>query len=115
MSAAGDVELERALRLLEAAQARMGGKATVTRTLMAGLSREDGRLICLIEATSIDAARRLVRLALLPPGRIREITHLARGPLLGSRDPRGDADPGVETKLVEDVVDVCLDGPLGQE
>ena len=93
MGDAGAGELERAVRMLEAAQTRMRGTATVTRTIIAGLSREDGRLVCLIEATSLESARRLVSVALLPPGRIREITHLAGRHLLGRRHPRGDIDP----------------------
>jgi hypothetical protein len=114
MAGAGELELERAVRMLDAAQARMREAATVTRTIMAGLSREDGRLVCLIEATGLESARRLVSLALLPAGRIREITHLAGAARLGG-DPRGDVDPGVEAELVEDVVDVGLYGALGQE
>jgi len=115
MADAGELELDRASRMLEAAQSRMRGTATVTRTIMAGLVREDGRLVFLIEATSLESARRLVSVALLPPGRIREITHLAGTHLLGRRHPRGDVDPGVESELVQDVVDVGLDGALGQE
>jgi len=114
MAGAGELELERAVRLLDAAQTRMRESATVTRTIMAGLSRADGRLICLVEAVSLEAARRLVSWALLPAGRIREITHLAGAArLLGH--PGGDVDPGVEAELVQDVVDVGLDGALGQE
>ena len=112
---AGGPELERAVRMLDAAQSRMRWTATVTRTLMAGLTREDGRLVCLIEATDLDAARRLVSLALLPPGRIREITHLASSDLVGGRHPGSDVDPGVESELVEDVVDVGLDRALREE
>lgn len=114
MAGAGALELERALRMLDTAQSRMRESATVQRTIMAGLSRDDSRLVCLIEATSLVSARRLVSLALLPPARIREITHMAGAHLLGS-DPGGDVDPGVEAELVEDVVDVGLDGALGQE
>jgi hypothetical protein len=113
MADAGELELERAVRMLEAAQARMRGTATVTRTIIAGLSRDDGRLVCLIEAASLESARRLVSAALLPTARIREITHLAGTHLLGSRHPGGNVDPGVESELVEDVVDVGLDGALG--
>lgn len=115
MADAGTLEVERAARMLDAAQARMRESATVMRTIIAGFSREDSRLVCLVEATSLDSARRLVSLALLPSGRIREITHLAGTDLLGSRHPGGDVDPGVESELVEDVVDVGLDGTLGQE
>jgi hypothetical protein len=114
MADARELELERAIRMLAAAQARMRGSATVTHTLMTGLSRADARLICLVEAASLDSARRLVSLALLPPGRIREITHVA-GTLLLRGHPGGDVDPGVKSELVEDVVDVGLDGALGQE
>ena len=115
MADAGALELERAVRMLGAAQSRMRGQASFARMMFAGLSREDGRLVCLVEVASLESARRMVSLALLPPGRIREITNLADAHLLGGRHPRGDADPGVETELVEDVVDVGLDGPLGQE
>lgn len=115
LAAADELELERALRLLEAAQDRMRGTGSGTRTIIAGVTRDDGRLVCLVEAPSLAAARRLVSLALLPPGRIREISHLAGTHLLGVRHPGSDVDPGVETELVEDVVDVRLDGALGQE
>ena len=94
MADAGELEVERAARMLDAAQIRMRGSPTVTR--------------------SLESARRLVRMALLPAGRIREITHPAGTLLLGSH-PGGDVDPGVESELVQDVVDVGLDGALGQE
>lgn len=115
MAGARRLDLARAVRMLEAAATRLRGSATVTRTILTGLSRDDGRLVCLIEATSLDSARRLLRAALLPPGRIRDITPVAGSHLLGSRHPRGDVDPGVESELVEDVVDVGLDGALGEE
>jgi len=115
MTNAGDLELERAVRMLEAAQNRLQEVATATRPIIAGISREDGRLICLIEATSLAAARRTVAVALLPPGRIREVAQITGSRLLGTRHPRSDAGPGAETELVEDVVDVRLDGTLGQE
>ena len=112
---AGERELGRALRMLEAAYTRTRGTATATRTVIAGVSRADGRLVCLIEAPNIEAARRAVSVALLPPGRIREITHLVGTHLLGGRDPGGDGDPRIEPELVEDVVDMGLDGALGEE
>ena len=115
MADAGALELERAVRMLDAAQDRLQDETTVTRPIIAGVSREDGRLICLIEATTLAAARQTVAVALLPPGRIREIAHITGSRLLGTRHPRGDAGPGVETELVEDVIDVRLDGSLGQE
>jgi hypothetical protein len=115
MADADAFELERATRMLVAAQSRMRGQASFARMTFAGLSRADGRLVYLVEAASLESARRMVSLALLPPGRIREITNLADAHLLGGGHPRGDADPGVEAELVEDVVDVGLDGPLGHE
>ena len=114
MGDVGEPELERAVRMLDAAHRRLQGSATGRRQAIAGVSREDGRLICLVEAPSHDEAQRLVDVALLPNARIREITELGGARLLGSH-PRGDVDPGVDTELVEDVVDVRLDGPLGQE
>jgi hypothetical protein len=114
MSDAGEPDLERAVRMLEAAQGRAQAGA-VACPIIAGISREDGRLLCLIEAASLAVARRTVAIALLPPGRIREVTHITSRRLPGARHPRGDADPGAETELVEDVVDVRLDGPLGDE
>ena len=108
-------ELERAIRTLAVAQSRMRQSAAVTRVDLVGVSSDDGRLACFVEADSRDAALALVSLALLPAGRIREITHVTAVGLLGAGHPRGDGDPRVEAELVEDVGDVRLDGPLGQE
>jgi hypothetical protein len=77
MSDAGQLELERVARTLEAAQARLRRTATATRTIVAGFTPDDGRLVCLIEATSMETVRRLVSIASLPAGRIREITHVS--------------------------------------
>ena len=115
MKEAGRRELERVTQVLDAAQSRLRTTATVTRLIVAGRSDEDGRLLCLIEAGSPELARRLVSLALLPAGRVREITPLAGRLLVGGRDPGGDVDPGIEAELVEDVVDMGLDGALGEE
>ena len=115
MADLGALELDRAVRMLVAAQSRMAGSTSVTRTIFGGLSREDGRLICLIETASLASARRMVGLALLPPARIREITEVVNEELFGGRHPGGDVHPGAEAQLVEDVVDVGLDGALGQE
>ena len=115
MADAGQLVLERATWLLEAAQSRLGTAGMSTRTIVAGLSREDDRLLYLIEARSRDVVRRLFAVALLPDGRIREITLVGGGRLLLARDPGGDMDPGAEPQLVEDVVNVGLDGALGQE
>jgi hypothetical protein len=111
---ASEVDLERAVRMLDAAMSRMPDSTNQARTITAGHTRDDGRLVCLIEAASADAARRLLGVALLPGGRIREITLLAGTDLLG-HNPGGDAGPGVDAELIEDVVDVGLDGALRQE
>jgi hypothetical protein len=114
MSNAGELELERAVRMLEAAQERFRD-GPVARPIIAGISRGDDRLICLIEAPTLALARRTVAVALLPPGRIREIAEITGSRLPGPGNPRGDVDPGAEAELVEDVVDMRLDGSLGQE
>jgi hypothetical protein len=111
---AGDREVDRAVRLLNAAQTRLRDAGTDTRTTVVGLVREDGRLVCLVDAPDVESARRLVGLALLPGGRVREITHLAETLSSGS-DPGSDARPRAEAELVEDVVDVRLDGALREE
>ena len=114
LSNAGEPELERAVRMLEAAQERLGAGAAA-RPVIAGVSREDGRLICLIEAATPAAARRTVAVALLPSGRIREVARIPGSASLGARHPRRDAGPGAEAELVEDVGDVGLDGALREE
>jgi hypothetical protein len=111
---AGASDLERAVRMLDAAQARMRGSEAGPHETVAALSRGDGRLVCLIDAPSLEAAHRLVSVALPPGARIREITDLAGLRLLRGH-PGGDLDAGVEAELVEDVVDVGLDRPLGEE
>ena len=68
LATASEHELERAVRMLDAAMDRMPESLHPTRTVFAGHSREDGRLVCLIEAASIEAARRLVSLARYRPG-----------------------------------------------
>jgi hypothetical protein len=115
MADPGALEVDRAMRMLVAAQSRVAGSMPVTRTIFVGVSRGDGRLICLIETESLVSARRMVGLALLPPARIREITDVVAEELFGGRHPGGDVHPGAEAQLVEDVVDVGLDGALGQE
>jgi hypothetical protein len=73
MDDVGRLELERATRTLDAAQTRLRRSAADARMAIAGVSRLNGRLVCLIEAPSLDVVRRLVALALLPAGRIREV------------------------------------------
>jgi hypothetical protein len=78
MNNAGRPELALAARTLDAGQARLRRRATAARTVIAGVTHEDGRLVCLVEAPSFDVVRSLVTLALLPAGRIREITRVDR-------------------------------------
>jgi hypothetical protein len=113
-------EMERATRTLNAAQFRLSGSTMAAGPLIAAVLRDSGRLVCLIEAPSIPDLRRLIALALLPVGRIREISHFvapggAVAPTEPGLDPTADLGPRVEPKLVEDVVDVGLDGSLGDE
>lgn len=78
MNGAGQPQLDRAARTLEVAKTRLPGSATTTRTVAAALIGDDARLVCLIEATTVQVVQQLVALALLPAGRIREITHCPR-------------------------------------
>src|SRR5690349_22196430 len=59
-------DLERAGRMLEAAQSRLITAGTITRTIVAVLSSQDDRLLFVIEAGNPAAARRLFSLSLLP-------------------------------------------------
>lgn len=103
------------MRMLVAARSRLRESEGGPRPVLAGLIREDARLICLIEAATLESARALASLALLPPGRIREITDLADMRLVGGGHPGGDVDPRAEAEFVEDVVDVGLDRALREE
>jgi hypothetical protein len=114
LAAADDRAFDRAVRTLDAAQTRLRAAGTRTRTTIVGLSREDGRLVGLVDAPDLESARRLVGVALLPGGRFREMTNLADARLLGSH-PGSDARSGAEAELVEDVVDVRLDSALREE
>src|ERR1700712_1587761 len=71
----GPRDSARAAEALRAAQSRLCGRATVPRARFAGISHQDDRLICLIEASAAQAARALVTLALLPTRPIREISN----------------------------------------
>jgi hypothetical protein len=75
MNETGRVELERATGTLVTAQARLRTGPAATRTRVAGVTADDGRLVCLVEAPGLETVRRLVTLALLPAGRIREVIH----------------------------------------
>ena len=67
----GRPEAGRIARVLESANARLGD---VARVLTASIGRDDGRLVCTVEAPNGDAVRHLVSTALLPSARIGEIT-----------------------------------------
>ena len=112
------VELERATLTLLAAESRLRREGTLAAALITASTSDSGRLVCLIEASTSRAARRLVALALLPAGRLREVSDrlVGAGPL-GARDPDPvpDLGSGAESELVEDVVDVGFDGSLGDE
>lgn len=114
------VELERATGTLRAAQARLPGRGALPNAEIVEVVLDNGRLVCLIQAPSLLDVRRLVALALLPGGRIREVPSVDSARLRSSwsaprLDPGGDLRPGAESELVEDVVDVSFDGPLGDE
>jgi hypothetical protein len=64
-------QLKRATNTLDAAQARLRKSGNASRS--AGIIQHDSGLICLVEAATLDSVRRLVALALLPAGRIREL------------------------------------------
>jgi hypothetical protein len=111
----------RATRTLLAAQARLSHSAITVRPLAAEVTRGDGRLVCLIEAGAAEQVRSLVSLALLPAGRIREVLRVSLPSGSGVPsviewlNPGADLAPRVDTELVEDVVEVRFDGPLGDE
>jgi hypothetical protein len=73
-------QLERAARMLDAAQIRLRRRGTATRMIIAGRSPDDGQLVCFIEASDLETVRRLISMAFLPPGRIREITPVISSP-----------------------------------
>lgn len=113
--------LDRAMRTLWAADSRLSDDASTGRLVTVGIDGDDGRLSCVIEAPTIDAVRRLIALAFLSTGRVREAAASGLSglvdatPRAGGHDPRGDLGPGIEPQLVEDVVDMGLDGALGDE
>jgi hypothetical protein len=115
------VDLERAARTLVAAQSRLSDSAITVRPLVTGVTSDDGRLICLIEAEAVEVVRSLVALALLPAGRIREVHHLALpggvcGPSDGGRpNPVADLAPRADAELVQNVIDMGFHGSLGDE
>ena len=116
-------EVGRARRTIRAAATRLGRTTGEDPPVLLRIGPEDADLRCLVEATSAESVRRLLVLALLPRARIRELTGLAaalavreaRTRSSGDREPGGDLPPRVETELVEDVVDVRLDGAFGEE
>ncbi|WP_306232887.1 hypothetical protein [Agrococcus beijingensis] len=115
---ASRVDAHRAARALLAAQARLEQRDPVAAPVVAALA-DDGRLLCVLQTRSVDAVRSLVALAMLPAPRIHELEQLLPasdgGTASGARGgghPVGDARPRAHAELVEDVVDVRLDGAL---
>ena len=104
--------LELVARTLRAVQSRLSRNASVIRPLIVGFTQGDGRLVCLVDAPTAEAVRNMVALAFLPAGRIRELSVLD---LTGGQNPSSDLVSGAESQLVEDVVEVCLHCPLGEE
>jgi hypothetical protein len=78
---------------LRAAQSRMSRSAIPVRLRFAGLSAADGRMVCLVEASTPGDVRDLVALAFLPAERLREITAVD---LSCGQDPVGDLGSGVQ-------------------
>ena len=114
------VDLWRAMRSLRVAESRLCAAAVSIRTLIFGVVEDEGRMVCLVEAPTADAVRRLLGLAFLPAGRIREVSALdladSRGvPGPGGQDPRRDLGSGIDSQLVQDVVEMGLHGSLGDE
>jgi hypothetical protein len=115
------IDLERAARTLVAAQSRLSDSSLAVRSLVAGVTSDGGRLVCLVEAEAVEVVRSLVALALLPAGRIREVLHLALpGGTCGPSDGEGpgpvaDLAPGADPELFQDVVDAGFHGSLGEE
>lgn len=67
-------EVSRVARVLRSANDRLGHTA---RVVTASVGRDDGRLVCTVEASDADAVRHLIDTALLPSGRIGEITQIS--------------------------------------
>lgn len=115
------VDIDRAVQTLQTAQSRLSDGAIAVRTLFAGAASDDGRLVCLIKAKAIEQVRRLVALALLPTGRIREVRYLTLpGANCGHSAGRGtnpgaDLAPRVDAELVQNVVDMRFHGSFGHE
>jgi hypothetical protein len=111
---AGDKELERAMTTLRSARSRAPADALGRHPFVSGPPAA-ARLVVLIEASTAGVVRTLTALAFLPAPQIREILAVPVVGSVGGDDPFSDLGSGVETQLVEDVVDVGLDGSLGDE
>ena len=90
------VDIERAAQTLRAARGRLCARATAISLVVAGVTIEDARLVCFMEADSAEAVQALVSLALLPGSRIRRLLSV-RPPGSGSDrqggNPRNDLVP----------------------
>ncbi|HVS07438.1 MAG TPA: hypothetical protein VHK65_14925 [Candidatus Dormibacteraeota bacterium] len=76
----GRSEVARVARVLKSANDRL---ANIARVVTASVGRDDGRLVCTVEAPTADAVRYLMSTALLPSGRIGEITTVLGPPDMG--------------------------------
>jgi hypothetical protein len=111
-------ELERARRTLWSARSRLNRSGNPASARVASVDSDNGRMVALIEAPTLAVVRQIVALALLPAPRIREVTsRLAVRARFGAggRCPCADLGSGADSELVENVVDVGLDGALGDE
>ena len=111
-------EVERARWTLWSAQSRLNGTGNPASAHVVSIASDNGRMVALIEAPTLAEVRQLVALALLPAARIRDVSsRLTVGGRfgIGAQHPGADLGPGAESELVEDVVDVGLDGALGDE
>src|SRR4051812_32569836 len=111
-------ELERARWTLWSAESRLSRSGNPASARVVSIASDNGQMVALIEAPTLAVVRQLVALALLPAARIREVSsRLAVRARFGAGGQRPGADlgAGADPELVEDVVDVGLDGALGDE
>ncbi|MCU1637195.1 MAG: hypothetical protein JWQ68_2434 [Cryobacterium sp.] len=82
-------EMERASRTLRSARSRLTGTSIAAPFLMVAATADNAGLVFLVKAPSVAAVRQLVTLALLPGGRIRELSHRDWALVCGSPESPG--------------------------